>query len=87
MTKLNDPITVSREIGGRTLTLETGRMAKQAGGAISVRGQPQARAQLFRVREVGIEALCQGIFLQQDDALVAIALVRINGNGQLPSSK
>jgi polyribonucleotide nucleotidyltransferase len=34
MTKLNHPISVSREIGGRTLTLETGRMAKQADGAI-----------------------------------------------------
>ncbi|RKY21545.1 MAG: polyribonucleotide nucleotidyltransferase [Planctomycetota bacterium] len=34
MTKLNNPVSVSREIGGRTLTLETGRMAKQADGAI-----------------------------------------------------
>jgi len=29
--------TVSREIGGRTLTLETGRVAKQAHGAVMVR--------------------------------------------------
>ena len=29
-----EPIRVSREIAGRTLTLETGRMAKQADGAI-----------------------------------------------------
>ncbi len=34
MTKLNNPISVSREVGGRTLTFETGRMAKQADGAI-----------------------------------------------------
>ncbi|GJM21549.1 MAG: polyribonucleotide nucleotidyltransferase [Planctomycetota bacterium] len=34
MTKLNNPVSVSREIGGRTLTLETGRMAKQADGAV-----------------------------------------------------
>ena len=34
MTTLNNPIRVSREIGGRTLTLETGRMAKQADGAV-----------------------------------------------------
>ena len=34
MTKLNNPVRVSREIGGRTLTLETGRMAKQADGAV-----------------------------------------------------
>ncbi len=34
MTKLNNPTSVSCEIGGRTLTLETGRMAKQADGAI-----------------------------------------------------
>jgi len=34
MTKLNNPVRVSLEIGGRTLTLETGRMAKQADGAI-----------------------------------------------------
>jgi polyribonucleotide nucleotidyltransferase len=31
---LNSPIRVSRTIGGRTLTLETGRMAKQADGAV-----------------------------------------------------
>jgi polyribonucleotide nucleotidyltransferase len=31
---LNHPIRVSREIAGRTLTLETGRMAKQADGAV-----------------------------------------------------
>ncbi|MCB9897389.1 MAG: polyribonucleotide nucleotidyltransferase [Planctomycetes bacterium] len=34
MTQLNHPIRVSREIGGRTLTFETGRMAKQADGAV-----------------------------------------------------
>ena len=34
MTKLNNPISVSREVGGRTLTFETGRVAKQADGAI-----------------------------------------------------
>ncbi|MDG2148563.1 MAG: polyribonucleotide nucleotidyltransferase [Planctomycetota bacterium] len=31
---MNNPVSVSREIGGRTLTFETGRMAKQADGAI-----------------------------------------------------
>ncbi len=31
---LNHPVSVSRDIGGRTLTFETGRMAKQADGAI-----------------------------------------------------
>lgn len=31
---LNNPVCVTREIAGRTLTLETGRMAKQADGAI-----------------------------------------------------
>ena len=30
------PETVSFELGGRTLTLETGRLAKQAGGAVLV---------------------------------------------------
>ncbi len=34
---LNAPVVVSREIGGRTLTLETGRMAKLADGAIVAR--------------------------------------------------
>ncbi|MFN0207428.1 MAG: polyribonucleotide nucleotidyltransferase [Planctomycetota bacterium] len=33
---LNNPIRVSREIAGRVLTLETGRMAKQAGAAVIV---------------------------------------------------
>ena len=32
--KLYEPIRVSRDIGGRTMTLETGRMAKQADGAV-----------------------------------------------------
>src|SRR6187455_3691391 len=32
--KLYEPIRVSRQIGGRTMTLETGRMAKQADGAV-----------------------------------------------------
>ena len=32
--KLYEPVRVSREIAGRTLTLETGRMAKQADGAV-----------------------------------------------------
>jgi len=31
---LNHPVRVSREIAGRTLTLETGRMAKQADGSV-----------------------------------------------------
>ncbi len=31
---LNHPVRVSRTIAGRTLTLETGRMAKQADGAV-----------------------------------------------------
>jgi len=34
MSKLNNPVRVSREIAGRTLTFETGRMAKQADGAV-----------------------------------------------------
>jgi len=34
MNPLNNPVRVSRTIGGRTLTLETGRMAKQADGAV-----------------------------------------------------
>jgi polyribonucleotide nucleotidyltransferase len=34
---MSDVHTVSREIGGRTLTIETGRIAKQAGGAVLVR--------------------------------------------------
>lgn len=33
---LNNPVRVSREIAGRTLTLETGRMAKQANAAVYV---------------------------------------------------
>jgi polyribonucleotide nucleotidyltransferase len=33
---LNNPVRVSRQIAGRTLTLETGRMAKQAGAAVFV---------------------------------------------------
>src|SRR6185369_2714088 len=32
--KLYEPIRVSRDIGGRTMTLETGRMAKQADGSV-----------------------------------------------------
>lgn len=34
--KMNNPLRKSIEVGGRTLTLETGRMAKQAGGAVFV---------------------------------------------------
>jgi polyribonucleotide nucleotidyltransferase len=34
---MSDVHTVSREIGGRTLTIETGRIARQAGGAVLVR--------------------------------------------------
>ena len=36
-TTLNAPVVVEREIGGRTLSLETGRFAKQADGAIVAR--------------------------------------------------
>ncbi len=36
MAILNNPIRVSAEIGGRTLTLETGRLAKQASGSILI---------------------------------------------------
>lgn len=34
---MSDVHSVSREIGGRTLTIETGRIARQAGGAVMVR--------------------------------------------------
>jgi len=34
---MNDVYTISREIGGRTLSIETGRMARQADGAVVVR--------------------------------------------------
>ena len=32
-----EPKSVSRELAGRTLTLETGKLAKQASGAVTVR--------------------------------------------------
>ncbi len=32
----SDSVSVSREIGGRTLTIETGKIAKQAGGAVII---------------------------------------------------
>ncbi len=34
---MNNPITVSAEIGGKTITIETGRMALQAAGSVTVR--------------------------------------------------
>ncbi len=34
---MNKPISVSAEIGGKTLTIETGKLAKQAGGSVTVR--------------------------------------------------
>ena len=34
---MNNPITVSADIGGKTITIETGRMALQAAGAVTVR--------------------------------------------------
>jgi len=34
---MNNVYTISREIGGRTLSIETGRMARQADGAVVVR--------------------------------------------------
>jgi len=34
---LNNPIKVERVIGGRTLTIETNKLAKQAGGSVTVR--------------------------------------------------
>ena len=34
---LNNPVTVERVIGGRTLTIETNRIAKQAAGSVLVR--------------------------------------------------
>ena len=37
MNPVQTPVSVSREIGGRTLTIETGRVARQAAGAVTVR--------------------------------------------------
>ena len=34
---MNNPITVSTTIGGKTITIETGRMALQAAGSVTVR--------------------------------------------------
>ena len=34
---MNDTISVSTEVGGQTLTIETGLLAKQAAGAVTVR--------------------------------------------------
>jgi len=34
---VQEPVSVSREIGGRTMTIETGRIARQAAGAVTVR--------------------------------------------------
>ncbi len=36
MTKLNNPTRVSMEVGGRTMTIETGRLAKQAHGSVFI---------------------------------------------------
>ena len=34
---MSEPTTVAVAVGGKTITLETGRMAAQAGGAVTVR--------------------------------------------------
>ena len=57
-------------------------LQQQAAGPLPVSCQPEAGTQLLRLLEVGVEAIGERVAGQRRNALVALALVRFNGDGQ-----
>ncbi|MOA30857.1 hypothetical protein D3C78_1519780 [compost metagenome] len=57
-------------------------LQQQTAGAAVVGAEPEARGQLLGGGEVAGQAVGQGRTLQRHDALVALALARVDGEGQ-----
>ena len=57
-------------------------LQQQAASPLPVSCQPEAGAQLLGLLEVGVQAVGERAAGQRRNALVALALVRVNGDGQ-----